>query len=82
MVSISNLMLLQLPLGPEHLLTDPALLRVLGVVDLQVKAQGSNLLEAFLALRALEDAFHRVYLKSIDAVTIVHTIVVTYINST
>ncbi len=64
--SVSNLMLLQLPLGPEHLLTDTALFRVLGVVDLQVETQGSNLLEPFLTLRTLKHALHGVYLKLIS----------------
>ncbi len=49
-------MLLQLPLGAEHLGADLALLRVLRVVDLQVQAQGAQLLERLGALGAVEHA--------------------------
>ena len=52
-----HLVLLQLPLGAEDLLADGALLRVLRVVDLQVEAEGAQLLEALVALRARVDAF-------------------------
>lgn len=54
--AVIHLVLLQLPLGPEDLLADAALLRVLGVVDLEVESEGAELLEAFVALGALEDA--------------------------
>ena len=56
------LMLLELPLRPEHLLADVALLRILSVVDLEVKPKGSHLLEAFVALRTLKHPIHCVNL--------------------
>jgi hypothetical protein len=43
--SVIHLVLLQLPLCAEHLLADAALLGVLGIVDLEVEAQGAKLLE-------------------------------------
>ena len=61
-------MLLELPLGPEDLLADVALLGVLRVVDLEVQPQRPHLLEALVALRALEHPLHRVHLKSRDIV--------------
>ena len=59
LAAVVHLVLLQLPLGPEHLLADAAPLGVLRVVDLEVQAQRAQLLEALLALRALEHAVHR-----------------------
>ena len=43
-----------LPFCAEPLLTDLAVLRVVCVVDLQVEPQGAQLLEAFIALCAVE----------------------------
>ncbi len=56
-------MLFELPLGPEDLGADAALLRVLGIVDFQVKAQSAKLLEALLALGTLKDPIQGVDLK-------------------
>ena len=68
--SVVHLMLLQLPFGAEDLLTDSALLRVLRIVDLEVEAKSAQLLETFLALRALEDAIHsRVNLENVKKTT-------------
>ena len=52
-------MLLELPLCPEDLLADLALLRVLRIVDLEVEAESAELLEGLVALRAREEAVHR-----------------------
>ena len=57
--AVVHLVLLQLPLCAEHLLADAALLRVLGVVDLEVEAEGAQLLEALVALGALKHAVER-----------------------
>jgi hypothetical protein len=46
-------MLFELPLGPEDLLADVALFRVLRVVDLEVQSQRPDLFEALVTLRAL-----------------------------
>ena len=59
LAAVVHLVLLQLPLGPEHLLAHAAPLGVLRVVDLEVQPQRPQLLEALLALRALEHAVHR-----------------------
>ena len=59
LAAVVHLVLLELPLGAEHLLADAAPLGVLRVVDLEVEAQRAQLLEALLALRALEHAVHR-----------------------
>ena len=58
--AVVHLVLLQLPLGPEHLVADAALLGVLGVVDLQVQPERAQLLEALVALRARVHALRRV----------------------
>ena len=50
-----HLVLFQLPFGPEHLLADRALLRILRVVNLQVKPEGAQLFETLFALWTLKD---------------------------
>ena len=56
-------MLFELPLGPKHLLADPAVLGVLRVVNLQVQTQCPQLFESLLALRTLKDFVVRVNLE-------------------
>lgn len=60
-----HLVLFELPLCPEDLLADGALLGVLRVVDLQVEPQGAQLLETLLALRALKDFVVSVNLENV-----------------
>ena len=59
LAAVVHLVLLELPLGPEHLGAHRAPLGVLRVVDLQVQPQRPQLLEPLLALRALEHPVHR-----------------------
>ena len=60
-----HLVLFQLPLCPEDLLADGALLGVLRVVDLQVESESSQLLEALLALWTLKDFVVGVNLENV-----------------
>ena len=57
-------MLFELPLGSKYFLTNWALLRVLRVVNFQVKPECSKLLETLVALRTLEHFVIGVNLKS------------------
>ena len=66
--SVVHLVLLELPLCPEHLLTDGTLLGVLGVVNLQMQPQSPQLLETLLALGALKDFVVRVNLENVTYV--------------
>ena len=58
-----HLVLLQLPFGPKGLVADWAMLRVLGVVDLEVEPQRPRLLEPLFASGALKDFVDRVCLQ-------------------
>ena len=68
LASVVHLVLLELPLCPEHLLTDGALLGVLGVVNLQMQPQSPQLLETLFALGALKDFVIRVNLENVTCV--------------
>ena len=63
LAAVVHLVLLQLPLCPENLLANRALLRILRVVNLQVKPEGPQLFESLLALRTLKDFVVRVNLE-------------------
>ena len=66
-------MLFELPLGSKYFLTNWALLRVLRVVNFQVKPECSKLFETLVALRTLEHFVIGMNLKSyIIIIIIIH----------